>query len=118
MKNILNSATNANDVQIIAPQQENLKKTRKSKYSAVQKVLLTIRAFSVFFTEIGLTAKKITLIFCFSAFLTVSCLGFWFGIMRALDIEASAQEQVMLDYKVELKNDDKSMIKTNRFDKD
>lgn len=113
MKILLNSVINTEKNEIENPIPKIIEKPRKAKYSNTQKVILTLKALAVFFSEIGLNAKNVTLALCISAFVVVSCLGMWKGIKRALDVEAYAQNQVKLNYKAELNNEIKKDEKLN-----
>lgn len=122
MKNHLNTATRAEIIENRLDLQEIVHKKPKSKYSNKQKALLTIRAFAVFFSEIGLSAKNVVRAICFSALILFILIIFWHGFIRALDIAAYENEKVMIDYKASLNNDGKdkaiSGIDTRKTDKE
>lgn len=67
------------------------------------KTLLVIQAFRTFFNDLGINWKKCFQVFAIAAFFAISAVVFFKLFIRALDIEAEAQEMVMIEYQESLK---------------
>ncbi len=66
------------------------------------KIYLVIKALNVFFVEVGINWKKVLQVLLIGLFFAISAVVFFKLFIRALDIEANAQEMVLAQYQEEL----------------
>lgn len=68
------------------------------------KTLLVIDAFHTFFLDLGIDYKKCFQVMALAVFFFISGVIFYALFIRALDIEANAQDMVLIQYQESLKD--------------
>lgn len=68
------------------------------------KMLLVLDAFHTFFIAVGVDSKKCFQVMALAVFFFISAVVFYALFIRALDIEANAQDMVLIQYKASLKD--------------